>query len=433
MKSSDVVVGLDIGSSQIRLVVATKEENRWRVLSVSKNACTGLRKGVVVNIEDTAVAINKAVETAERVAGVPVERAIINIGGSHVLAHPARSKISVSRPDGEVGPEDVNRAISTAESIISRENFANREIIHVVPKSFSLDNQSDIPDPIGMNGSSLELDALIITGSTPFIRNLGKCVNQAGIEIEDVVASPLAAAQAVLNRRQKELGVALINIGMGTTDLAVYEEDQLIFTSSLPIGAGHITNDIAIVLKTSIEVAEKVKLEYGFAVSKDISAKKEINLSKISKSEEGNIKAKEIAEIIEARMEEIFRLINKELKKIKRDGMLPAGVVFTGGGAKLPGIVDLAKKILLLPAQIGFPVKMEGMSESLDDPAFAVVVGLLLSVNQEKIRSGGNIWEKVKGAISVGLPFSLPAKGKGFSDSSQTVDKIKEWFKTFLP
>jgi len=418
MRRSDITVGLDVGSSQVRLVVAAREEERWRVLGSGKALCNGLRKGVVVDIEETTNAINKAAEVAERIAGVPIEKAVINIGGSHVNATPSKGVVAVSRADGEVSQEDVERVLASAQSIISPDTAANREIIHVVPRSFSLDNQSEIRDPVGMNGMRLEADALIITSSTPYIRNLSKCVNQAGIEIAGAVASPLAAAESVLNRRQKELGVVVIDIGVGTTDIAVYEEDQLIYIATLPVGSGHITNDIAIGLKTSIEVAEKVKREYGSAVAKDVSVKKEINLSRISKNEEGSIKAKEIAEIIEARMEEIFNLVNKELKKIKRDGMLPAGAVLTGGGAKLPGIVDLAKKELHLPAQVGFPIRMEGVGDALDDPSYAVVTGLIL-------------WEQVeRGSGRERLISNLADR---IPDFMKSVHKMKDWFKTFLP
>ena len=418
MKRSDITVGLDIGSSQVRLVVAANEEERWRILGTGKAPCNGLRRGVVIDIEETTNALNKAAETAERIAGVPIEKAVVSIGGSHVNAQPAKGVVAVSRADGEVSSEDVERVLASAQSIISPDTAANREIIHVVPRSFSLDNQSEIRDPVGMNGMRLEVDSLIITGSTPFIRNLSKCVNQAGIEIVGMVASPLAAAEAVLNRRQKELGVVVIDIGVGTTDIAVYEEDQLIFISTLPVGAGHITNDIAIGLKTSIEVAEKVKREYGSAFAKDVSLKKEINLSRISKNEEGSIKAKEIAEIIEARMEEIFSLVNKELRKVKKDGMLPAGAVITGGGAKLPGIVDLAKKELHLPAQVGFPIRMEGIGDSMDDPTFAVVTGLVLWDQIERTSSGER--------LITNLTDKIP-------DFMKSVHKMKDWFKTFLP
>ena len=418
MRRNDITVGMDIGSGQVRLVVAAKEEEKWRILGSSKAHCNGLRKGIVVDIEETVNAINKAAEVAERIAGIPIEKAVINIGGSHIKAQSSRGVVAVSRADGEVSQEDVERVLAAAQAIISPDSAANREIIHVVPRSFSLDNQSDIRDPVGMNGMRLEVDALIVTGSIPFIRNLSKCISQAGIEIEGVVASPLAAAESVLNRRQKELGVVVVDIGVGTTDIAVFEEDQLIYIVTLPVGAGHITNDIAIGLKTSIDVAEKVKMEYGSAVAKDVPTKKEVNLSRISKNEEGSIKAKEIAEIIEARMEEIFSLVNKELKKIKRDGMLPAGVVLTGGGAKLPGIVDLAKKELHLPAQIGFPMRMEGFSEITDDPSFAVATGLVLWDQVD--RSSGS--EK----LITGITDKIP-------DVMKSVHKIKDWFKTFLP
>lgn len=420
MRRSDITVGLDMGSSQVRLIVAAKEEEKWRVLGTSKVPCNGLRKGIVVDIEETTKSINKAAEIAERIAGVPIEKAVVNIGGNHVGAQQARGVVAVSRADGEVSPEDVERVLAAAQAIISPETAANREIIHVVPRSFSLDNQSEIRDPVGMNGMRLEVDSLIVTGSTPFIRNMSKCLSQAGIEIEGVVASPLAAAESVLNRRQKELGVVVVDIGVGTTDIAVFEEDQLLYISTLPVGGGHITNDIAIGLKTSIDIAEKVKLEYGAAMAKDVSSKKEINLSRLSKNEEGSIKAKEIAEIIEARMEEIFTLINKELRRIKRDGMLPAGIVLTGGGSKLPGIVDLAKKELHLPAQIGFPVRMEGVGESLDDPSFAVVSGLILWDQIERNGGGGSRID-----IS-GITDKLP-------DFMKSVHKMKDWFKTFLP
>ncbi len=420
MRRNDIKIGLDIGSSHVRIVVAMRDENGYRVLGSSKTPCSGLRKGIVVSIEETAKSINKAAEIVEKISGVPVDRAIVNIGGSHLRTQSARGVVAVSRADGDVEYRDVERALSAAQAVIPPEMSANREIIHIVPRSFVLDNQSEIRDPVGMNGMRLEVDALIITGSTPFNRNLGKCVAQAGIEIESIIASPLASAEAVLNRRQKELGVAVVDIGLGTTDLAVFEEDQLLHIASIPIGSGHITNDIAIGLKTSIEVAEKVKLEYGSAISKDVSPKKEINLSRISKTEEGTIKAKDIAEIIEPRMEEILQLVNKELRKIKRDGMLPAGVVLTGGGSKLPGLVDLTKKELRLPAQIGFPVRLGGVSDTLEDPSFALVTGLIVSENQERTEEGDN-------------KISNMLKGLPVPDFSNSVDKIKDWFKTFLP
>lgn len=425
MRRSNIKVGLDIGSSHIRIIVASNEENGWRVLGSAKVPCNGLRKGVVVDIEEVTKAIAKAASIAEGISGVPIERAFVNIDGAHLAVKVAKSMVAVSRANGEISQDDVDRVLSNAESTVSPENSPNREILHVIPRFFSIDNQSEIRDPVGMNGSRLDADTLIVTGSTPFIKNLSKCINQAGISIAGMVAAPLAAAESTLNRRQKELGVALIDIGVGTTGISVFEEDQLVFMSVLPIGAGHITNDIAIGLKTSIDVAEKVKIEYGSAAPSDVSPRKEINLSKISKNEEGTIKAKEIAEIVEARMEEIFGLADKELRRIKRSGMLPAGIVLSGGGAKLPSVADLAKRVFKLPAQVGFVVKLGGISEALEDPSYATAVGLILWENDE------NNVEVAGGNPVVQWTNKVTHFFEGFSSNSGK--KILDWLKTFLP
>ncbi len=260
-----------------------------------------------------------------------------------------------------------------------------------------------------MNGIRLEADTLIIYGSEPSIRNLTKCVFQAGIDIDDLVVSPIASSKAVLTDRQKELGVVLVDIGGGTTSLAVFEEKNLLFTSILPIGAAHITNDIAIGLRCPIDVAEKVKLEYGFSLPSEISDKETIDLSKIDKNEEGEVSRHHLAEIIEARLSEIFSLVNKELKKIKKDKLLPSGVVLTGGGSKLPGIVDMTKEYLSLPVQIGFPKELGGVTEKVDDPAYTVALGLVF----------GGI--EIKSGKTINLP-----QGPVF-------DKVRKWFKSFLP
>ncbi len=425
MRRNNIKVGLDVGSSQVRIVIASAEENGWRVLGSAKVPCHGLRKGVVVDIEETTKAIAKAASIVEGIAGVPVERALVNIDGSHLAVKVAKSMVAVSRANGEISQEDVDRVLSNAESTVSPENSPNREILHVIPRYFSIDNQSEIRDPVGMNGGRLDADTLIVTGSTPFIKNLSKCIDQAGIAIEGLVAAPLAAAESSLNRRQKELGVAVIDIGVGTTGISVFEDDQLVYTAVLPIGAGHITNDIAIGLKTSIEVAEKVKVEYGSASPQDISPKKEINLSKISKNEEGIIKAREIAEIVEARMEEIFNLANKELHRIKKAGMLPAGIVLVGGGSKLASVAELAKKVMKLPAQVGFPVRLGGISESLEDPSWATAVGLILWENDENRAGGGG------SVVSNATVKAISDKFFGFFDGSGK--KSIDWLKTFLP
>jgi len=267
-----------------------------------------------------------------------------------------------------------------------------------------------------MNGVRLEVDALIIEGATPFIKNLTKCISEVGLEIEGLVLASLAASRAALTKRQKELGVLALDLGGGTASLIVFEEGDIIHSCVLPIGSSHITSDIAIGLRSNIDLAEKVKLEYGSALVSEISKKDNINLSKLSGEEKGVIPRVQVAEIIEARLSEVFDLVNKELREIDRQGLLPAGVVLLGGGAKIPSLVDLAKEGLKLPAQVGFPLELEGIVEEVDDPAFATAIGLVLWSIDERVKSG---------RLGV-IPFGR------FSISS-TVNKIKSWLRGFLP
>lgn len=271
-----------------------------------------------------------------------------------------------------------------------------------------------------MNGVRLEVDALIIEGSTSYIKNLIKCVEQVKIGVENIVLSSLAAARSTLSKRQKELGVALVDIGGGTTSVAVFEEDDLLLSAVIPVGGNHITNDIAIGLRTSIDVAEKVKLEFGNARPEEISKKEDIDLSALDPNEEGMVSRYHVAEIIEARLEEIFNLVNKELKSIGKEKLLPAGAVLTGGTAKLPGSVDLAKDILGLPAQTGFPVPLGGLVDRVDEPSFATLVGLLIwgienANSGMRKSSGGKLFGSMGGRIG----------GKA--------SEVKKWLEKFLP
>jgi len=420
MASRDIIVGIDIGSSSVRTVIAQvfPEEEKPRIIGVGFANSTGVRKGVITDLEEATKSINESVEQAERTSGVAVNQAIVSIGGNHITSQNSKGVIAVGRADGEVTEDDVARVINAAQAISIP---ANKEIIHIIPENYSLDDNKNIKDPLGMNGVRLEVDAMIVEGSTPFIKNLTKCFDQAGIAVSDFVLAPLAAAKATLTKRQKELGVVLVDIGGGTTSIAVFEENDLLHTTILPIGGNHITNDIAIGLRTSVDVAEKVKLEYGNALPREISKKEEINLAEIDANEEGIVSRYHVAEIIEARLEEILTLVNKELKLIGREKLLPAGVVLTGGTAKLPGAVDLAKNILGLPAQTGFPAQLGGLIDKVDEPTFVTVVGLLLwgLENSTVFRSGGTIKSKLVGNISSGVGGSI--------------DGMKKWLGKFLP
>jgi len=414
MSKENVLCGLDIGSTKIRTIIVKKEydSSQYLVVGVGESLSYGIRKGTMVDFEETVSSISESLEKAERMSGVQINHAVVSIGGTHISSQNSKGVIAVSRADGEVSSQDVERVIKAARAVSLP---VNREILHIIPKNFIVDGQQGIKDPIGMNGMRLEVDAHIIEGGTHFIKNISRCTEQAGIEVDALVLSPLAAAKAILDKRQKELGVALVDIGGGTCGLAVFEEGDLIHSQILPVGAEHITNDLAIGLRTSIDTAERIKLDFGFANAAEVSEREEVNLSKVDSEEEGVVRKKEIAQIIEARAREIFVMVNKELKKIGKSGKLPAGVVFSGGGAKMPGLVDVAKRELKLPSQIGFPAGFKGMVDKIDDPAFATCCGLV-------------IW----GDEEVGTGES---KGKSINfDSFKNVfGKVRNWSQRFLP
>ena len=377
MAQQQYLVGLDIGSSYVRVVVGKIDEESKvpSIIGVSETPSSGIRKGVIIDIDEAVSTISQALEKVERMTGIAVTEATVAIGGAHITSIESHGVIAVSRADGEITENDIIRVIDASQAISIP---ANREIIHVIPKNFVVDGQSGIKDPLGMTGIRLEVDTVIVQAAAPFIKNLTKAIQQAGIKINDMVLAPLAAAQAVLTKRQKELGVALVDLGGGTTGLVVFEEGQLLHTSVIPVGSAHITNDIAIGLRTSIETAEKVKQAYAHAIPREVNRSEEIDLSELDSSEEERVSRHHVAEISEARLEEIFELVNKELKGINRDGQLPAGVIFTGAGANLPGVLELAKKQLRLPVQLGVPANVNTIIDRVEDPAYATAVGLVL-------------------------------------------------------
>ncbi len=416
MSKEQYIVGLDIGTANIRAVQAKfdPEKQEFSVIGASEVPAAGIRRGVLVDIEEAVSSISVALEKVERMTGVPVESANVSIGGSHISSLASHGVIAVSRADGEIMENDIVRAVDASQVISIPQN---KEVLHVFPKTFTLDGQTGIKDPLGMSGIRLEVDTLIVQAGLPFVKNLTKAVMQAGLEIEDLVLAPCAAAEAVLGKRQRDLGVAVVDLGAGTTSLAVYEEGDLLHTAVIPIGQMHVTNDIAIGLRCSIDTAEKVKLAFGHCDEKAVPKDEEIDLSKIDSAEEQVTLRTYVVEIIEARQEEIFEHINKELKKINRDGKLPSGIVLTGGGSKLEGIVEFAKKHLRLPAALGKPQNVNTIIDRVDDSAFAVAVGLVLWGGKF---SGGASKNHLGGMMKNVL-------------SNPNVAKAKKWLKSFLP
>lgn len=413
-------VGLDIGSAEIRAVIAQEvsDEEPLRVIGVGIAPSFGMRRGVVADTESVAKACNSALEQAERMAGHPAESLVASVSGTEIVCQDALGVIAVGRADGEVVEDDVARVLEEAQARLTL--ALNREIIHVIPKDYRLDDQKNIKNPVGMHGVRLEMNALIVSGSTAHLKNISRSLDQAGTNAESFVVEPLASAEAVLSAKQKELGTVLINIGGSTTSLAVFEDGDLLHLAVLPIGSGHITNDIAIGLRTSIEVAEAVKLQFGSATPEEISKKEEIDLSVFDSQEDVLVSRRHVAEIIEARLEEIFSFANGELKNIHREGLLPGGAVLSGGGALLPGAVDLAKRVLRLPVQIGYPKPLGGILDQVDTPQFATVVGLLLLAQANHSHKN---------------PFYSSSKMSGIIPENvyDIMKKTKHWLKQFLP
>jgi cell division protein FtsA len=401
-----------VGSSAVRVAVAQVEGEGQPpvVLGMGVVPMEGMQRGVVTDVEDAVKSLASALDMAERVAGVPVERGYVSINGSHISSQNSRGVIAVSRADGEITADDVARVINAAQAV-SLPN--NREVLHVLPQNYIVDGHENIHDPVGMTGVRLEVETHIVEGSTPFVKNITKVVNQAGVHIEDFVFSPLAAAEAVLDKRQKELGVVLVDLGAGTSSLVVYEENILLHTAVLPLGFSHITNDIAIGLRTSIEVAEEIKQQYGTALLEGVKTSETIMIE--GDEEQESVSRKEVANIISARLDEIFSFVDQELKQVGRSGLLPAGILLTGGGAHLPGVVEMAKKKLRLPARIGKIHSFEGVAEQTEDPAYAVVFGLIMWALEQET------------AVVRRRPALLAV------DMKAVAGKLRGWAKTFLP
>lgn len=408
---NNLAVGIDIGSTKIITTIGKFDNGVLDIIGIGKSSNQGMRKGVIVDVEETVSAISSSIEEAERMSGAPIQSATVGISGPHIESEESAGVIAVSRVDGEITDEDSKRAVDAARAI---PNKPNREVLHVIPKNFVIDGQEAIKDPAGMTGIRLEVKANIISTSTNAIKSLSRSVAQAGLHVNEIVFSPLATAKILLSKRQMDIGVMLIDLGASTTSFAIYEEGDLLHCGVIPVGSTHITNDIAIGLRTSIEIADIIKVKHGYAIPDKVAEKEEIDLSKLDKNEQGSANLKYVSEIIEARINEILLLIREELRKIDRDGTLPAGIVVTGGGTNIDGIVELTKSTMCLPAQIGKPIiEISGLVDKIDDPVYSTSIGLML-------------WDKDK--IGGGNSFDFDVANLG-----GLIGKVKSVFKNFLP
>jgi len=372
MAKSTIITGLDIGTSSVKILVASKKPQSGdiEVLYSGQKPSLGVRRGVIVDIDEVSRCVREAVKDAELGVGQEIDSFYVNIGGSHIFCAMSHGLVSVSRADQKISEEDINRVMTAAQTISLS---SNKEIIDVYPREFIVDGEGGVKDATGMQGVRLEVKVLLVAGFSPYLRNLDQAILRSDYKIMHRIPSVISSAKSVLSPSQKELGVAILDIGAGTSGLAVYEEGDLIHLAVLPIGSSNITNDIAIGLKTDVEIAEKIKIEKGSCFCKGGSKKLKVESDKDKENLAFSQKA--VAKIVQERVQEIFDLVNKELKKIGRDKKLPSGMILTGGGAKLPKIEELAKKEFKLTCKIGTP---RGFLNIDDDPAMSTVCGLAL-------------------------------------------------------
>jgi cell division protein FtsA len=414
MPKHRIIAGLDIGNSKIRAAIAVLDEESTQpnIIGVGVSPSGGLRKGNIIDVEETVANIAAALEDAERMAGEPVHAVFLGISGDHIASMDSKGVIAISHTGNEIIEDDVDRVLEAAQAVAIPNN---RRILRIIPKSFTVDEQTGIKYPVGMTGIRLEVLAHLVTGLVPAVKNIEKCVHQAGVDINDIIPCGLAAAESVVSKRQKELGVVVIDIGCGGTNVSVFEEGTVLHSASLPVGGDNVTNDIAIGLRTSIDTAEKIKIEYGSCIPEDIHDRETIDLSLLSKIDTQTVSKKQLAEIIQARYHEIFAMVKDELAKVQRDGMLPAGAILCGAAVKMPGVIDLAREVLNLPVQIGFPTNYEGVVDKIEDPAYASVIGLV-------------IW----GSRFQGEGYGIKLDFKNFNVEKMT-QGIKNWFRGLLP
>lgn len=400
MARFSIICGLDIGSQNIKTLVAKREAEGLAVLNFQEVPSSGVRRGIVIYPEGVSQVLRENFSKVNQ-EGQKINSLYLNISGAHLFSVPSRGSIAVSRADQKISEEDINRVLSAAQTFSLP---STKEIFSVIPREFIVDGEKGIKEPLGLKGVRLEAEVLALGGFSPYLRNITQAVLDSGVQILDRNPSALASGRACLTEKQKELGVAILDIGAGTSDLAVFEEGDLVHLAVLPVGSANITNDIAIGLKTDIEIAERIKIEFGKCFLKNGSKKEKIELED---QDTLIFSSKELTNIIKARISEIFRETNKELKKISKERFLPAGLVLTGGGAKLPGIVELAKKEFRLPTRLGKP---RGIAELESDPSLATVCGLVLLGHDLEGETGkssfstGGIGSKLKKIFKIFIP-----------------------------
>ncbi len=411
MSKPYLITGIDIGNSTVKTVIAeiNREIMRPQVLGVGSAPSNGMRRGMVFDMEETTKNIHDSLGVAEAMAGAKIHQAYISINGLHIRTQSSRGVIIVSRADNEITQNDINRVLDASSTI----NLPpNRELLHVLPRNFTIDAQEHVKNALGMKGVRLEAEVLLIDGLSQYIRNVTKCVNANDVEVLDRVFAPLAASRSILNKHQREDGVLSVDFGGGVSSIALFHEGELVHTATLPIGSKHITYDIAVAFRTSIDRAEEIKCRYG-SLDQNAGNKKDQIALEVSGEKDSPLTHKQVAKIIDSRVSELFELISAEIKKLPRQYHLPAGVVLAGGGANLDGLENFTKNWLKLATTRAEDGLLEGLSDQISDPSFAVATGLVAWGFEKEFSDNKQM---LSGRLS-----------------SDGIKKVGKWFKNFLP
>jgi len=403
VKKSDknIIVGLDVGTSKVVAIVGElKDDDSIEIIGLGSHPSRGLKKGVVVNIESTVQSIQRAVEEAELMSGVEIDSVYAGIAGSHVSSLNSHGIVAIK--DGEVTHADVDRVIDAARAVPIP---ADQKILHILPQEFIIDNQEGIHDPVGMSGVRLEARVHMVTGSVSAAQNIIKCVRRCGLEVEDLILEQLASSYSVLEEDEKDLGVCLVDIGGGTTDIAVFTGGSIRHTGVIPIAGDQVTNDIAVALRTPTQHAEEIKLKYACALTQLASADETIEVPSIGDRPPRRLSRQTLAEVVEPRYEELLTLIQAELRRSGFEDLVAGGVVMTGGSSKMEGVIDLAEEVFHMPVRLGVPQYVSGLVDVVRNPIHATGVGLLLfgyrnrAVRLPELSAGGgfkSVWNRMK-------------------------------------
>jgi cell division protein FtsA len=396
----NLIVGLDIGTTKVvTLIGEITEEGSLEIVGVGSQPSRGLKKGVVVNIEATVQSIQRAIEEAELMAGCQIHSAYTGIAGNHIRSLNSHGIVAIR--DQEVTHYDIERVIDAARAVAIP---ADQKILHILPQEFIIDSQEGIREPVGMSGVRLEARVHMVTGAVSAAQNIVKCVRRCGLEVADMILEQLASSYAVLNEDEKELGVCLIDIGGGTTDIAVFTEGAIRHTAVIPIAGDQVTNDVAFALRTPTQNAEEIKLRYGSVQHEHIHEEEMIAISSMNDRPDRQVARKTLNEAIEARYEELFALVKQELRRSGFEDLIPAGLVVTGGGSKMEGVIDLAEKIFQAPIRQGIPQHIQGLSDIVNNPAYATAAGLLMYGQKQQLQKNyrfsgyeqDNLWFRMK-------------------------------------